>query len=202
MSDKSFSWAVAQNTASTDDKLVLLLMAKMSTDTGLVFCNVAALARHSGIPAQVVFGCIRSLGESGLIVKSGLAGIGNHENMGYMLCIEAKPSKFHYVYKLFDPVTGEYYIGSRSSDVAPEFDSYRGSGTWPLEVAKTGRLIEKVVVQEFVSLAECRKAEADMLIGIPRSDHLCRNLHGKQKPKKINKPTVYFKYPHFNQVSK
>lgn len=38
---------------------------------------------------------------------------------------------YHYVYRVIDPVTREFYIGVRSSDLPPETDSYKGSmKTW------------------------------------------------------------------------
>ena len=48
-----------------------------------------------------------------------------------------KKEKYHYVYKLYDEFTGEYYYGVRSSDVHPKNDSYMGSMvTWKVDVSK------------------------------------------------------------------
>lgn len=43
-------------------------------------------------------------------------------------------NKYHYVYMLTHKITGEFYIGVRSSKVEPDFDDYMGSMmTWEVE---------------------------------------------------------------------
>jgi len=53
----------------------------------------------------------------------------------------------HYVYRLDDPITGEYYFGSRSCECNPENDEYMGSmKTWKPNKAN---LIKTIVKSDF-----------------------------------------------------
>ena len=83
-----------------------------------------------------------------------------------------KEYNHHYVYKVTDEVTGEYYIGKRSCNCSPEEDNYFGSGIWIKEHGTKGLVRE--VVECKATRKELTKAELQ-LISKHRNDELCRN---------------------------
>ncbi len=66
---------------------------------------------------------------------------------------------YHYVYRVEDTGTGEYYIGSRSSKFHPSIDSYLGSmKTWKPDKLKLRKIIIK---DDFVTREEAIKFESE-----------------------------------------
>lgn len=81
---------------------------------------------------------------------------------------------YHYVYKVKDPITKEYYIGSRSCNCLPSEDtSYNGSmKTW---IPNNYDLLEKEILQEDFSSREDALIFESSLIGKHIKDTLNRN---------------------------
>jgi hypothetical protein len=80
----------------------------------------------------------------------------------------------HYTYKITDPVTGEFYFGSRSHN-NPEVDSYMGSyRVW--EPEDKSRLIREIIRDDFVSREDVVENEAE-LISEYINDILNRNYY-------------------------
>lgn len=68
----------------------------------------------------------------------------------------------HYVYRLDDPITGEFYIGSRSCKVNIENDKYMGSyKSWKPQ-DKT-RLVKTILKSNFRKRETCTKYEAKLI---------------------------------------
>lgn len=83
-------------------------------------------------------------------------------------------NKFHYVYKLIDINTGQFYIGSRTCECTPEEDNYMGSPyVWEPIMEN---LSKEIVKQNFKSREEAIKYEAD-LIEVNINDELNENYH-------------------------
>lgn len=83
--------------------------------------------------------------------------------------------KTHYVYRLSDPVTNQYYIGSRTCDGNPKLDSYMGSYyTWNPE--NKNRLIKEIIKDDFHSREEAITYEGN-IIGEYINDELNENYY-------------------------
>ena len=68
---------------------------------------------------------------------------------------------YHYVYKVALPETGEFYIGSRSSEHLPEQDPYKGSmSVWKVDKTK---LIKEIVKSDFKDRFSAMKYEAFLI---------------------------------------
>lgn len=84
-------------------------------------------------------------------------------------------ARHHYVYRLSDVETGEFYVGVRQCRCAPDADTqYMGSGRWPRDAAYDRRPIRKEVLATFETRALATEAELlliDMIVG----DLFCRN---------------------------
>lgn len=80
----------------------------------------------------------------------------------------------HYVYKLIDPITNEFYFGARSCECLPENDDYMGSYlSWsPIDPDR----LQKSVLQEFDSRQQANLFERD-IISERIHDELNRNYH-------------------------
>ena len=64
---------------------------------------------------------------------------------------------YHYIYKMIDPNTKEFYIGRRSSKVKPELDiTYRGSMiSWTIEENfNKDILIKEILVKDIKAIEE------------------------------------------------
>ena len=78
-------------------------------------------------------------------------------NFGFFIIM-----KQYYVYKLVDPITKQYYYGSRGFDGNPENDSYMGSmKTWKPE--DKSRLIKTIIKSNFTDLPEAIEFESNII---------------------------------------
>ena len=78
----------------------------------------------------------------------------------------------HYVYKITDPITGQFYYGSRSNE-DPENDSYMGSmSTWTPE--DKSRLVKEIIKDDFTTREDAIEFE-DKIIGDYIEDNLNEN---------------------------
>lgn len=69
--------------------------------------------------------------------------------------------EYHYVYKLTDPNTKEFYIGSRTSNVLPHEDDYMGSMvTWQPDKSK---LVKEIIKDEFESRELAFEYESELI---------------------------------------
>ena len=83
-------------------------------------------------------------------------------------------SKVHYVYKITDPITGQFYFGSRSHG-DPETDDYMGSmKSWtPVD---EGRLVKEIIRDDFETREDAIDFE-DEIIGKYIDDELNENYY-------------------------
>lgn len=81
----------------------------------------------------------------------------------------------HYVYRVDDPITGEFYIGSRTCNCDINDDNYKGSYcTWKPE--DVGRLVKTILKSNFRKRETAIKYEAK-IIKKYIDDDLNRNYH-------------------------
>jgi len=86
---------------------------------------------------------------------------------------------YHYIYKMTDPNTGEFYIGRRSSKVKPELDvTYRGSMlSWSKEDNfDKSILIKEILIKDIETIEELCKLEP-IIIESVINDPLNKNAH-------------------------
>jgi len=82
---------------------------------------------------------------------------------------------YHYVYKITDPITNEYYIGSRSCNATPSEDDYMGSYIrWKPE--DESRLVKEILSDKFDNRSDAILYEAS-LIRENIDNELNRNYH-------------------------
>lgn len=80
------------------------------------------------------------------------------ETKQYVRTLDAANEKrHHYVYKITEPRTGQFYIGVRSCDCLPAQDRYMGSGGWIAMIDK--RTAHKEILEVFGSREEAEVAE-------------------------------------------
>ncbi len=80
----------------------------------------------------------------------------------------------HYLYRLTNAATGEFYVGVRTCKTTPDADKYMGSGRWPRSQAFQGVPLVKQVLASFESREAAQEAEG-LLIDLVLLDRLCRN---------------------------
>jgi hypothetical protein len=92
----------------------------------------------------------------------------------------------HYVYKLTDLITGEYYIGSRSCQGPAEEDrTYRGSmQTWSLSEEQK-LYLDKTILKTFSNRDDAYNYERELILE-NKKDPLNRNVNIPGKVYKID----------------
>ena len=93
----------------------------------------------------------------------------------YEIFIIKRKIMYHYVYRLEDPNTKEYYFGSRTSKLTPNEDvSYMGSmKCWKPDKTK---LIKTIIKCDFINREECMLFESNIIIE-HKCDSLNKNAH-------------------------
>lgn len=83
-------------------------------------------------------------------------------------------SMYLYLYKVTNRLTGEYYVGSRKSNLDPLLDEYKGSMvTWKVDK----NLLQKEILEEgFDSIESMRIAESNLISSCIK-DPLNKNSH-------------------------
>jgi hypothetical protein len=81
---------------------------------------------------------------------------------------------YHYVYKLVENTTGEFYFGSRSCNCHPSLDNYMGSmRTWK---PNKNNLVKTIIKDSFIDRGDCISFERELIIRSYK-DPLNRNYH-------------------------
>ena len=175
MSFQAISWALTQDIPRTSEKFLLVMLANYADKDGYCYPSIERLAQELSQNRKTVIKSIKSLIESGLLRDSGRRIGATKSVVVYQLVGIPSASNFHYVYRIENPETGEYYIGTRSTNVLPQMDEYTGSGDWPREMREKGIFTTKQVVQIFSNSDECKKYEARFFRSMDFDDGLCRN---------------------------
>lgn len=201
MSWEALSWAAKRRVKKSADKLILLALAERhNPESGLAYPSVAWLAEFGSLDRKTVMAALDRLEAEGLISDSGQRAGKTLQVKCYRLNLNGVPTirgEVHYVYRLSDAKTGEFYIGVRSylGDIAT--DSYMGSGRWPTGAIFRGNELRKEIIGAFESRSAAEKAEAEHIreaMQLP----LCKNIakefqkrdRSKRDPKKgrLNSP--------------
>lgn len=174
MSIQAVSWALAQDIAISSAKFVLVCLANYSDLRGVCYPSQAQLCDDTGQDRKTVQLNVSRLVKTGLLRDTGHRIGATRSVVVYKIIGIPESSTRHYVYRTFEPSTGEFYIGKRSVDGDPRLDEYRGSGKWVLDKLSKGATLVKEVVSEHMTSAEAIAAE-QVLQRQVQHDPLCKN---------------------------
>ena len=175
MSFQAMAWAISQEIPRTCEKFLLVMLANYADQKGYCYPSVDKLSIELSQDRKTIIKSIKSLIDIGLLKDSGRR-VGRTKGViVYQLVGLPEASRFHYLYRLENPETGEYYVGSRSSNVHPHMDEYAGSGDWTRQMQKDGIFLHKEIVEVFETIEECRGAENKFFRSMDKDDGLCRN---------------------------
>lgn len=180
MSSEALAWAFKQDCKSASVKFTLVALCECANyKTGRIMPSVEHLSEITGQNRKTIIANVAELEASGFIRDTGERVGRTMQIKVYEAALEAgaqaHKQEAHYVYRLTNPQTGEFYIGVRSFLGDPAKDSYRGSGRWPSGAAYRGIELHREVLAQFATRSEAERVEANMIgeaIGLP----LCRNI--------------------------
>ena len=188
MSIDATRWAWQQQIKPASLKLLLLSMADRSNgDDFTCYPSIELIANDTGLNRKTIISGIQRLCELNLIEKTGITKGKTGKVLEYRLVGVVTRDLYqdhHYVYKTTDPLTGEFYIGVRSSVTEPEKDKYFGSGRWVSLHQEPKRLV-KEVLHEFNTRKEAEYHESEQ-INFFINDPLCKNLSTEKY--RLNRP--------------
>jgi hypothetical protein len=176
MSFQAMAWAIRQPVDKSCLKFLLVMLANYADNDGFCYPSVERLCNDLSQDRKTVVKNLKSLCAMGLLEDSGRRVGFTKSVVVYRVLGLPESGKFYYTYKVTRPETGEYYIGARSSQVDPEFDSYFGSGKWPKQMVEQGVFLEKEILGLFESWEEALADENWRFRAVHPSDTLCQNL--------------------------
>ena len=154
------------------EKAVLLCLCDHANDDGECWPSMARVARRSSMSERTAQRAIKGLRDKGILTWDDAPG------RSHKFAIDPRRLRSsegaHYVYRVEDALTGEFYIGARSCLCEIGDDPYMGSGAWVSEAIRVGRKLTKHILQVCSGrddLAEAEQQWVADLIGDP----LCRN---------------------------
>lgn len=158
---------------SSSMKLVLLALCDHANDQGECYPSIDMLAEKCSLGLRTVQSNISQLEISGIIKRK--------MRLGRSTIYYIDPSKIiilaqesHYVYRIEDVASGEFYIGVRTCPGMAETDGYMGSGAWFNQRISHGQALRKLVISVFPTRAEAEQAERVAIQAVLGS-HLCCN---------------------------
>lgn len=174
MSIEAMSWVLKQDMSRSSEKFILVCLANYSDEHGICYPSARTLMRDTGQDRKTVLLNIKRLCESGMLRDTGKRVGGTASVIVYEIVGLPSNSRVHYVYRVTDLSTGEYYLGKRSFNGEPELDTYRGSGRWVHERQSKGVSLHREVLEVFDTDVEARASEMRWfkLVG---DDPLCKN---------------------------
>lgn len=196
MSNEAITWALAQKVERSSAKFVLVAMANCAGADMICWPSIPYLVEATCQDRKTVMENMRRLRESGFITPTGehkgrtgqvpvyaLNGTGNgsvktgrpaRDGAWDPTADIAYGRGVHYLYRLTNPATGQFYVGVRTCVGSAADDDYMGSGRWPLACSKDGIALHKQVVSEHAT-RELAEASELLLIDASLTDPLCMN---------------------------
>lgn len=175
MSFQAMAWAIKQDIPRTSEKFLLVMLANYADRNGFCYPSIDRLASELAQDRKTVVKSIRRLIESGLLSDTGRRVGCTKSVVVYQLLGLPENANFHYLYRLENPETGEYYYGKRSTNFIPHLDDYSGSGEWCRVMREGNTFIHKKVLQVFSTAREALDAESSIFRSLRTDDGLCRN---------------------------
>jgi hypothetical protein len=161
----------------TGEKIVLLSLADNANDGGHCWPSMALIAKRSGMTTRGSQLIVQRLVLSGHLTRTEIPGKGckyivhpaRGDGMGGY-----SPPEYHYVYRVEDADTGEFYVGARSCSCPIKDDGYSGSGAWVTIAKQRGANLIKTVLAVVASRPALGHAEYGA-VSFALADPLCRN---------------------------
>lgn len=152
------------------EKLVLLALADQANDAGTqCWPSVETIARRSGQGVRTVRRALASLETQGHLTRDHRTGTSTQYRV-HPCSDPARRAEYHYVYRVSDSLTGEFYVGARTCSCPVEQDSYMGSGVWVKEALASGRFLSKEIISQHDNrdaLGVAEAASIQAVIGLP-----------------------------------
>ena len=190
MSFQAISWAIAQDIPRTSEKFLLVMLANYADNQGYCYPSIDRLAMELSQDRKTVVKSMKSLMNYGFIRDSGKRVGRTKSVIVYQLVGIPSSHKFHYLYRVENIDTGEYYYGTRSTNIFPHMDEYTGSGQWCYEMRKKGIFLHKQIIEIFPNYEDCRSAESRIFKSLKADDGLCKNgqasFYAQRKATELN----------------
>jgi len=179
MSHAATYWAFAQQIRPATVKFVLVSLADAADQDGVCFPSIKHLCEMTCLDRKTVISALDQLEAEGLLVDTAKR-VGRTGQVKVYRLNGMPSSSNHYVYRVTDDRTGEFYIGVRSCFNDPKADNYLGNGAWPMAARKSGAPLRKEIIASF---SDRKEAEAHQAVVAERSlaDPLCRNVRNEPK---------------------
>ncbi len=189
MSVEAISWACRQTVGKSSIKFVLIALANYSDAQGYAWPSVAAICDTTEQDRKTVLASLSALCEAGLMIDTGQKKGGTKQVPVYQLQLQnntkngtvkaehndaAYGAARHYLYRVTNPITGQFYVGVRSCVGDPAVDRYFGSGRWPNACQFKGVSLAKEIIRECETRQKAEHAELE-LIEEMLHDPLCMN---------------------------
>jgi hypothetical protein len=174
VSISAISWVLKQDISRSSEKFLLTCLANYADDRGLCYPSITTLERDTSQNRKTIIANLKNLQAAGLLRDTAHRVGATRSVVVYQLVGLPDSSAVHYVYRVWNPVTGEYYLGKRSFNGDPEQDTYRGSGKWTRECDAKGIVLLRSVIEAFETNEEALAAEV-RLFREADGDPLCKN---------------------------
>lgn len=132
------------------------------------------LEKKSGTPSRIYY-------EIKIKTLSYILNVKLSDQDKFQEIVDSGDKRFHYIYKITHKITAQFYIGVRSSNVAPEKDvRYMGSGNWIREMdCPFNSILKKEIIETFTTRRDAGKRERE-LIKIALQQYGCMNILGRE----------------------
>lgn len=194
VSVEAIAWALKQPIKQSSAKFVLVVMAHCADKVNfLAWPSTAHLVEATGQDRKTVLKNVNVLREMGFITDTGERKGDTRQIPVYRLnsaetgtvSIKEEPveeeatgphygADRHYLYRLTDPKTGQFYVGVRLCVGEPTDDRYMGSGRWPQACKTAGVALIKEILGEYEDRVSAMRAEQS-LIDSELDNPLCMN---------------------------
>jgi len=175
MSIAGLSWAFATELRPATLKFLLVALGDYADHRGFVYPSIETLCLKTCMDRKTVISGLQQLEELGLLTDSGHR-TGRTKQVKVYSLTGLDLGARHYVYRVEDEETGEFYIGVRTCEGAPEHDSaYHGSGTWPLAALRSKRPLRKTILGTYPTRRDAELAELQAINEAVQHQQ-CRNI--------------------------
>jgi hypothetical protein len=174
MSIEAMSWVLKQDMSRSSEKFILVCLANYADERGICYPSTATLARDTGQDRKTVILNLKRLGETGMLRDTGQRVGRTRGVIVYQLVGMPSNSAVHYVFRVTNLETGEFYVGARSFNGDPELDVFRGSGRWVVDMQGRAIPLHREVLEVFDNTVEAKAAELRLFREVG-TDNLCRN---------------------------
>lgn len=175
MSIQAVSWAFGQEIARSSVKFVLVALANYADQKGFCYPSQKRLSRDTGQDRKTIIASLKALTDLGLLRDSGKRIGATSSVIIYQIVGLPESATVHYVYRITNQETGEFYIGKRSFDGDPELDIYRGSSDWVMRQQASDAVLIRSVLSLHETSEEAISAEIAEMRRVD-GDPLCKNL--------------------------